>query len=275
MKNPLPALAETLKSVAKLVLHSRLSARVRPVAPPCGPLYILANGPSLRKNLDEDSELLQHADTLAVNFAANQPEFRQIKPKYYVLADPHFFENTSDPNVARLIESLRSVDWPMTLFVPASAKRVGPFSEDVKTQRFNFVGVEGFAAFERWAMRHALAMPRPRNVLIPSIMIGIWLGYKEIYLLGADHTWTQTLDVDDDNQVVTVQPHFYKDDAGELHRQKGVYLHKPLHELLDSFAVAFRSYHHIRPFADSLGVSIYNATPGSFIDAFPRHSIRE
>ena len=37
--------------------------------------------------------------------------------------------------------------------------------------------------------------------LIPSIMLGIWLGYREIYLLGADHTWTKTLSVDDDNRV--------------------------------------------------------------------------
>lgn len=116
-------------------------------------------------------------------------------------------------------------------------------------------------------------MPRPRNVLIPSIMIGIWLGYKEIYVVGADHTWSKTLEVDANNTVISVQPHFYEDNKAEAARVASVYADVKLHEIMYSFHVAFKAYHQIEDFARKMGVNIYNATPGSFIDAFRRRDI--
>ena len=115
-----------------------------------------------------------------------------------------------------------------------------------------------------------LAMPRPRNVLIPAVMEGIRDGYEEICIVGADHTWPHTLYVDDLNRVVTVQPHFYEENSSELDRIAEVYSGLRLHDVLGSMTVAFRSYHRIRRYADRLGVRIVNATPGSLIDAFER-----
>lgn len=266
-------IAATAKSTIKIALSGR------PSAIPCGkhdtPLLILGNGPSLRGNIDHDLPLLQANDTLAVNFAANSPEFPVIRPDYYVLADPHFFSNPDDPNVSRLIQSLLHTDWTMTLFVPRKAKipKALESNQNLTVKRFNFVAAEGFGAFENFAYRHRLGMPRPRNVLIPSIMLGIWLGYREIYLLGADHTWTKTLSVDNDNRVLSIQPHFYKEDAHEECRIRKAYMNLPLHSILESFHIAFKSYHRIQAYAEKAGVNIFNATPGSFIDAFPRKAL--
>lgn len=227
-------------------------------------------------NLDNNLELLERSDTLAVNFAANTPEFRIVRPKYYVLADPHFFRNISDKNVAALLESLKAVDWRMTLFVPAKSRRsvarmIG--NPMVSVEGFNFLAAEGWTWLEQFMFRLRLGMPRPRNVLIPSIMIGIWLGYKKIYVLGADHSWLKTLDVDSDNRVVSVQPHFYKEDSHEVERINRTYLDLKLHQVLESMTIAFASYHKINAYASRCGITIINATPGSFIDAFPRGSI--
>lgn len=239
----------------------------------CRPLVILGNGPSLKRNLEDDRELLREVDTLAVNFFANSPEFVSIKPTYYVLADPHFFEKAeSDLNVSLLIRNLNSIDFPMTLFIPSSAKLkstlfVNPL---LKIERFNFVAVEGFNWFENLMFKHRRGMPRPRNVMIPSIMVGIWLGYNKIYLVGADHSWLSTLSVNERNEVVSIQPHFYKEDEKEQKRIKEEYVKHPLHEVLESMMIAFRSYHRIQLWAEKQSVEILNSTPGSMIDAFPR-----
>ena len=263
-------LASTVKSIGKIVLSARPTGLK--AIQQSTPLIILGNGPSLRQNIDNDLELLQSSDTLAVNFAANSPEFAKLHPTYYVLADPHFFANPDDPNVSRLITNLGNVDWKLTLFVPVGAHIPSSLHEsrNISIKRFNFLAAEGFPAFERFAFRHHLGMPRPRNVLIPSIMVGMWLGYTEIYIIGADHSWTRTLSVDDDNRVVSVQPHFYKEDDREISRIKKAYLSLPLHSILDSFRIAFLSYHRIQDYAVHTGVKIYNSTPGSFIDAFQR-----
>lgn len=271
----LSSLGDTSKSVAKQLFCDTVPG-IPHIATHGRELVILGNGPSLRRNLEEDMDYLRQADTLAVNFAANSPEFQLLKPKYYVLADPHFFDKAAtDPNVARLIENLNSADFPMTLFIPAGARRQARLfnNPNVALCCFNMMSAEGFEWFENRMMDSGRGMPRPRNVLIPSIMIGIWLGYDIIYLLGADHSWLKTLSVNDRNEVVSVQPHFYKEDEREETRVREEYVRHPLHEVLESMMIAFKSYHVIHRYASQRGIRIFNATPGSMIDAFPRASL--
>jgi hypothetical protein len=70
--------------------------------------------------------------------------------------------------------------------------------------------------------------------------------------------------------VISIQPHFYKEDENEEKRIKVDYLKYPLHQIINSFYIAFKAYHNIKRYAMHKGVSIYNVTPESFIDAFPR-----
>ena len=96
------------------------------------------------------------------------------------------------------------------------------------------------------------------------------MGYKEILIFGADHSWMKTLSVTDGNEVVSIQPHFYKDGEDEQNRVRHEYRNYRLHQIVESFAIAFKSYHDIAQYAASRCIKVYNATPGSFIDAFPR-----
>lgn len=213
--------------------------------------------------------------SLAVNFMANTPQFRELKPDYYVLADPLFFTFTNQENFQKLWHELGTVDWHITLCVPAKwssrAKHLLPRdNKNITISTFNFIGVEGFAWLERFAYQTGVGMPRPRNVLIPSIMCAIAAGYNTIYVAGADHSWLETLRVTDDNTLVSVQPHFYTDSKTELKRSESQYKGIRLHQILYSFYVAFNSYHTLRRFADSINVKIFNITPGSYIDAFER-----
>lgn len=234
----------------------------------------MGNGPSLSTNIRDNMDILNSSHTLAVNFAANAEEFTSLRPEYYVLADPHFFTHPSnDTNVERLYRRLNEdVDWEMTLFIPARIKIMPGLltNPKIKIEKFNPVGVEGFKWFENIAYSSGRGMPRPRNVLIPAIMVGIQMGFKEIYLIGADHSWLKTLDVNENNEVISVQPHFYKDNDEEKDRITSVYKNIKLHEILMSFYVAFNAYHKIAAYASRMGVKIYNSTPSSYIDAFTR-----
>lgn len=260
----------TLKCLSKILLLSRPCTSLRDRAEG-DRLIIMANGPSLADTIATKSEVLKSTSAMAVNFAAIAPEFRDLKPRYYVLADPHFFSGKDDANLEKLRNSLAAVDWKMTLFVPVSqGKKARQLYGNLDIATFNPVGIEGFAPICHAAFRSGAAMPRPRNVLIPSIMLGIAMGYKEIIITGADHSWMKTLSVTDDNEVVSIQPHFYADGKEEQARVRHEYRNYRLHQIVESFAVAFRSYHQIADYAASRGIRIINATPGSFIDAFPR-----
>lgn len=268
-------LADSLKSLVKVAAQSRrASISLSEAAVNGHPLIIMGNGPSLADVIAKNLDQLTESTAMALNFAANADEFTLLRPDFYLMADPHFFEGrATDPNVDRLFKRLNTeVDWEMRLYVPVghTAQKLGITNRNIRVENFNFVGAEGFRKLEWWLYDHGLAMPRPRNVLIPAIMTAIKNGFREIYLAGADHGWLSTLSVSDDNQVISIQPHFYKDNADEKKRVTSVYRNVKLHEILLSFHIAFKSYHKLEDYAKSRGFNIYNSTPGSFIDAFPR-----
>ena len=270
---------EIIDGMASMGKAMLLSRRPSPAGSPKKErLIIMGNGPSLRDTIANHYEILKKADTLAVNFAANADSYRDLRPNLYVLADPHFFRTdaadgkSSDPNVVRLWDNISSTGWKMILYVPCKAKLPEAIAKNgnIAVRRYNLTPGEGLRGPVHWLYRHGLAMPRPRNVLIASIMVALREGYRDISIVGADHTWSRDLWVDDRNRVISVQKHFYKDNEKELDRVAQEYAGYHLHDILNSLTIAFRSYHRIAAYAETLRAKIYNCTPGSFIDAFPR-----
>lgn len=268
-----------MASLCKVLLMSR-----HPSPPgnlrPGQTIAVLGNGPSLKEALEEQPVWLTASARMAVNFAANTDEIRSLQPEYYVLADPHFFKTDGkDPNVKELWCNLRATGWKMTLYVPVKrterAKELLDGNRDVTVKGFNMTPAEGWRRLCRLLYATGLAMPRPRNVLVPAIMLALREGYRKIYLTGADHSWLQSLYVDHENHVVSVQPHFYEDNEEEKKRVTSEYAGYHLHDILGSMTVAFRSYFEIADYARTLNAEIINATPGSYIDAFRRLSRKD
>lgn len=241
-------------------------------------LIVMGNGPSLRGAIDNHGDVLARHDLMSVNFAPLTPEFFALRPAYHILADGLFFETVKKGNVEQMWEALRRVDWPMTLYVPAQRRGCGEIKSlpsGVIIKYFNLTPAEGWSWLSRRLYDAGLAMPRPRNVLVPAVMSAIREGFGRIVLVGADHSWSKTLWVTDENRVVSVQPHFYKDNEKERERVESLYKDIRLHQIYESFAIAFRSYFQIAAYAEARGVRILNATPGSFIDAFPRIGLED
>lgn len=273
------SLTETLRNLMADGLSGvKVAALSRPVSlrpeVRTRPLIVMGNGPSLKPLLDDPRLYDGHADLLAVNFAAVHPSFQRLRPQWYVLMDPLFFSGQPLPNLQALQQALASVSWPMTLVVPRVQRRNVPAAiaanPHITIATINAVGIDGTALLSHLLYRLRLAMPRPRNVLIPALMAAMQAGYTHITIVGADHSWMRSLWVDDRNHVVSVQPHFYAEDSAEQKRVDSEYAGYRLHQIVQSFYVAFSAYHRIERYARSRGVTILNATPDSMIDAFQR-----
>jgi hypothetical protein len=127
-------------------------------------------------------------------------------------------------------------------------------------------------------------MPRPHNVLIPSLILSINMKFSNIYVCGADHSWLKEIYVDNENEVLLSQKHFYDKQAQKQSDYRDMAVPQPmyhggsnnkrkLHEVLEKFYYTFRSYWKIKSLAESQAVKIYNITPISYIDAFDRLDI--
>ncbi len=258
----------------------------------CDHLMILGNGPSLNGDYDAIRKLSGKCDFLGVNYFPATKEFQELKPRYQVIVSTQYWrkdENESWDNDRKKIFQIlvEQVDWPLHLFVPIIAKKSADWvkymqqNKNITVNYFNLTPLDGNPTFFRKHLKKYNACPRPHNVLGPSILIGINLGYKKCYIAGADHSWIPEIFVTQDNVVMMAQKHFYAEQLKSMNstllsdNAKPVFYEnslrpKPLHEVLLKFYYAFRSYWFLKEYAELEGTTIYNLTEGSYIDAFDK-----
>lgn len=267
---------QTLLSLLKISLKSCLRTPLPRPSSAEGELLILANGPSLTQTVEAHPSFLQGKDLLAVNHAAVSDLFVRLRPRHYLLADPLFW---IDPAIRdRTFGALAArTTWPMTLFMPMRAWKDRTWqplvaqNPQIRVVKYNSTPVEGFPGFCNRVYKLGLGMPRPHNVLIPSIAVAVRMGYRRVYLAGADHSWLPEITVNDRNEVLMNQKHFYDQGRSQARAVRNENLTTAtLSTILHHMSVAFGSYFVLRDFARSCGAEVINVTPGSFIDAFPR-----
>ncbi len=274
---------QTVGSFLKVVLMSRYNGKFPSASRP--DLLILGNGPSLKKFLHEKQTFLKDKDLLAVNHFVNTDQYQQLKPSLYLINVPEFWKEDieadyKEKRIQVFKDFAQKTKWEIHLFLDFGAKKAEFWKEIIKDNPFikvhffNTTPVEGFKPFTFFCYKHQCGMPRPHNVLIPSLMMGINMGYKNIYVAGADHNWMNDLFVAEDNTVYLTQKHFYDEHAAQpgVMKKEGKGKRK-MHEILIKFVHAFKGYWDINTYAKKQGVNIINITPGSMIDAFKRMNL--
>lgn len=252
---------------------------------------VLGNGPSLK-------DMLLHPDLLSyfesvqvfcVNNFAEDNYYSMVKPTYYVICDPDYWKEdaTEDANKKRqnLFDCIANkTNWNMTLFIPDEAITSKVFQNNailknnkIKINTFNLLGCNFLSSFSLFSFRYNLAMPHAQNVLIAALYLSLQMSYREIILLGADHSWHEDIRVDGQNRVCYINRHFndnsqdyilepwYKD-------ENRVEIFK-MQEILSSLSRMFEGYTIMRKYADLLKASIINSSHKSNIDAFERKEI--
>ncbi len=270
---------QTLLSVVKIVLQSRRSSRLPSSFDNPDELLILANGPSLNKTVSEANDFVKSKTLLAVNFCVTSPMFDELRPELYLIADPLFW--IVPEKREQLFRTLaKKTSWDMYLFIPARALKCKEWipmitgNPHIRTCIYNTTPVEGFRWFCNYVYAKGWGVPRPHNVLIPSIAIGLRLPFRTIYLAGADHSWLPEISVTDENVVLMHQKHFYDTNRSQASTVTQENLRSArLYTILYHMYVAFKSYFVLEDYARSLDKKVINITPGSYIDAFKRMKV--
>ena len=122
-----------------------------------------------------------------------------------------------------------------------------------------------------------LGLPHAQNVLIAAIFLGIRIGYRDIVILGADHSWHESVVLDELNRVCLRDNHFYEQ-SSEL---------KPftidgspdniftIDELFLAIGRMFNGYRRLRVYANRCCAVVVNASSHTYIDAFTRDDIQK
>lgn len=275
--------ANTVRSVVRVILRSKSEQLLKRRKDSNDDVYVVANGPSVANQISERPNLLEGKAVFCMNYAANTDFYEQLKPKYYVICDPNDYQSYSrqSPELQKLcregIENIvKKTQWPMTFFVPSwvqdncDAIKLLRLNNNITISYYNSTLVEGFDWFKFYCWEKGFGMPNCQTVLIAAITLAIQLGGKNIFLLGAEHSWLKDLFVGDDNLVYTWDTHSYGIQKRVCYKDVLGFEPISLAEELFSVAKAFEVHNVMREFSNYCCVNIYNATPGSYIDAYER-----
>ena len=179
------------------------------VSPQNHSIFILANGPSLKDDVAPYLAELSECHTLMMNHSVTQNIHKDIRPKYHILLDSVYFVGDTynimaqsdyervTKEVQELYHSFEQLSYPVELLVPNIWKdKIHIKNPLITLQTFGIAKFKGFDFISRFLFSKAIALPSYCNVLIPSIICCIAMGYKKIYLLGCwikDHRWLRML----------------------------------------------------------------------------------
>lgn len=239
-------------------------------------VYVLANGPSLKKDLDSLLEKKKFIDSykFVLNYFSTSNYYKELKPSFYCLADKGFFMNNAPEGHVNTINAINmNTSWSMKLYVPnnyyASAQRLihNPCITIIPISTIQF---EGFEKNRYKYYKQGKAVPSFVNVTLMIEYILLNLGCKNIRLYGVDHTFFEGMTVNDNNIPCFVDKHFDCEELRPLYKLGGGY-HTTSSWLMDKY-LTFREHEILRGYADYLGAQIINCTKSSLIDAYVRLS---
>ena len=241
-------------------------------------IIILGNGPSLNEvDITNNSEYA----FCTVNYSVLNDIFFKIRPQYHTLADPAFFRD-DNANIKSFYSVLETkIDWPMTLFIPQSAKNF-VYDKIKNNKKINIMGYSPYnwepksniyQNLKFFLYKKNMILPILANVVIAATACAINVGYKTIELYGVEHSWTKSMFVNNDNVLCLSDTHFYnpKESAKPWYRIPGSKETFTMAEILSALSLTFKSHEELQKYSQYLGnVKIINKTPNSFIDAYQR-----
>lgn len=268
----------TLRAILRFVAH-HATPKVRN-----GRCIVMGNGPSLAEELRMNLPILQREKVFAVNLFALDDLFTVVRPAFYALMDPALSRviatEWARANQIRILTALRQrTAWPMQVFFPLCPAQILLDEVFSGTQcRLSMVNL--FPTFTIPVVRNlvyqtGLLLPPTYNVLVAATALAINMGFDEIYLIGADHSWLRDVAVRDDNCMYLVHRHFNGSSAPLPIFNRPHEPRRPIrvHEWAGDLYRIFHAYHILADYARHRDVRVYNATPDSFIDAFPRRRL--
>lgn len=207
--------------------------------------FIVCTGPSLKL---EDLDKIKNEYTIGVNSIIKAYEKTDWRPTYYALVDLYAFgeylkQNDVPGNKLALAESflhyrtkLKTQD-PNALYVPISY--YNHTSHYMKKHKIKFSSDISVCIYDCFTVTNM------------AIQIAIYMGFKDIYIIGADCNYNPA------------QMHFIETPGIDDKQRKAK-------NLSQSVALSIEGYKAAKEFAKRHHVNIYNATRGGKLEVFER-----
>lgn len=228
--------------------------------------FILGNGPSAKK-LDISS--LQGETIFSVSNGYLHQDYEKIQPQYHCVPQISYERMTESDVVAWFTEMHKRLGYAVLFLSTNEEPLVRKFGLFPRREVYYLAFRDNFD--ERRGndlVDLSRLVPRVESVPVMVLMVAMYLGFKDICLLGVDHDHFKTgiyqyafnLDVQQNKD-------FSVDKDGHILTSR--------HDDFQSLARLWRQYRVLNRIAEANDIRIFNATPGGELDEFPRLNLDE
>jgi hypothetical protein len=210
--------------------------------------FIIGNGPSLTI---QDLEKISAEYTFASNRIYSLFDKTKWRPTFYLCVDPEAIRMDS-----YILNSLKA---HMKFFDVLGKKCIQDITEKTHfLYNHSVFFVNPYKISKPFVSEDASKMlSMGQTVTFTSIQLAIYMGFKEIYLLGVDHNYAKKID----SKGCVVE------DSNVKNYCEGISNTKISVQFIDGTTAAYKAS---REYADLHGVKIYNVTRGGKLEVFDR-----
>lgn len=224
-------------------------------------LFILCNGPSMK---EMDLKRLENEHTMAVSNFYLHDDYRTIKPQYYCFAQFSYTERfTKQVALDWLMDIQRHGGGPQYFF-STNEKGLIEKTHVMDNERVNYIYFGKDSLYYEDICLDKPIMP-VQSVPIMCIQIALYMGFKEIYLLGTEH-----------DIIMTSKYRYFYDNKKSIVDRKDISIgnngevNMKVEDLLKETKKLWEQYSVLKYIAESYGAVIFNATRGGMLDIFER-----
>ena len=223
--------------------------------------FILATGPSIK---DQPLHQLEGEHCISVSNFFVHADYARIRPRYHCVA-PYHPPITEEAWQSWMADMAAHTGAAEMLFGIADLERNarGGCFADRPVHHLHLGGP--LSQLEAHGIDLTRAVPSPQSVTIMALYAAIYMGFKEIVLVGCDHDWILHLNV---------SQHFYSEDQHALNRNGyNEWFNGRLDDYFRDYLTLWAQYRAIQKVAEARGIRIINATRGGLLDLFPRQPL--
>lgn len=238
--------------------------------------FIIGNGPSVN---DVDFSKLSDEITFTVNQMSRRKDFENLKTNYHMWSDERFFDidesNQEDMELIQTMEAVKREETSPIVFYKLSAyNMIKKFNLDKKLNIYYFSEI-GFNNITKcYKVNFCKRIPSFATVVHYLILLAIYMGFKEIYLLGCDCTGIINT-VQSKIKSKSKMEYAYKVSENERKRMERTNSVFSIQDELRWYAEIFDCYEVLNNYCRNNKVKLYNATKNSLIECVEKVDLND
>lgn len=225
--------------------------------------FVIATGPSIK---NQDLKNLSRELCISVSNFFLHPDFHIIKPEFHLFVPSHL-PLTNELFVAWMKDAEKHFSEGQKVFISITDKHIVDKFNLLKQQNIYYYYVEQKPPNSKKEIDISIKIPAIKTSPQIAMNIALYLGAQEIYLLGCDHDWI--LHVNDTR-------HFYDEKESRLSQLNyNEWTIKDMQERFRSYYDLWERYKELKRYAEKRKVKIYNCSPTSLLDVYPRKKFED